>query len=94
MAPEQVRGQSIDHRTDIFALGVVIHEMLSGATPFQRDTTPETLTAILKDEPPDLLADRVAGTCASSYAAASRSAARIDSIPRTIWASRSTWCRR
>ena len=54
MAPEQVRGQPIDHRADIFALGVVIHEMLSGAKPFQRDTTPETLTAILKDEPPDL----------------------------------------
>ena len=54
MAPEQVRGQPIDHRADIFALGVVIHEMLSGAKPFQRDTTPETLTAILKEEPPDL----------------------------------------
>jgi len=54
MAPEQVRGQPIDHRADIFALGVVIHEMLSGAKPFQRDTAPETLTAILNDEPADL----------------------------------------
>lgn len=54
MAPEQVRGESIDHRVDIFALGVVMHELLSGAQPFQRDTAPETLTAILKDDAPEL----------------------------------------
>ena len=38
MAPEQVRGEPIDHRADIFALGVVVHEMLSGTRPFQRET--------------------------------------------------------
>ena len=54
MAPEQVRGEPIDHRADIFALGVVTHEMLAGARPFQRDTMPETLTAILNDDPPGL----------------------------------------
>jgi tRNA A-37 threonylcarbamoyl transferase component Bud32 len=54
MAPEQVRGDAIDQRADIFALGLVTHEMLSGARPFRRDTVPETLTAILKDDPPDL----------------------------------------
>src|SRR5687767_5937190 len=37
MAPEQIRGEPIDHRADIFALGVVIHEMLSGKRPFQRE---------------------------------------------------------
>ena len=56
MAPEQVRGEPIDHRADIFALGVVVHEMLSGKRPFQRETTPETLTAILKDDSPVLSA--------------------------------------
>jgi hypothetical protein len=56
MAPEQVRGEPIDHRADIFALGVVVHEMLSGQRPFQRETTAETLTAILKDDSPDLSA--------------------------------------
>ena len=54
MAPEQVRGEDIDHRADIFALGVVLHEMLSGTRPFQRETAAETLTAILKDDSPDL----------------------------------------
>src|SRR5688572_9920640 len=56
MAPEQIRGEPIDHRADIFALGVVVHEMLSGKRPFQRETSPETLTAILKEDPPDLSA--------------------------------------
>jgi eukaryotic-like serine/threonine-protein kinase len=54
MSPEQVRGQRVDHRTDIFALGCVLHEMLSGAPPFRRETAAETMTAILNDEPPGL----------------------------------------
>ncbi|HLG56823.1 MAG TPA: protein kinase [Vicinamibacterales bacterium] len=54
MAPEQVRGQPVDPRTDIFALGVVVCEMLTGAAPFRRETSAETLTAILKDDPPGL----------------------------------------
>ena len=54
MAPEQVRADPVDPRTDIFALGLVMHEMLSGARPFQRDTMPETLAAILKDDAPEL----------------------------------------
>jgi eukaryotic-like serine/threonine-protein kinase len=54
MAPEQVRGASVDHRADLFALGVVLHEMLAGANPFRRDTGVETLSAILRDDPPDL----------------------------------------
>ena len=52
MAPEQVRSGAVDHRADIFALGVVMYEMLSGVQPFRRPTTAETLTAILKDDPP------------------------------------------
>ena len=54
MAPEQVRGEPVDHRADIFALGIVIHEMLSGQCPFRRETTAETMTAILKDDAPEL----------------------------------------
>jgi len=54
MSPEQVRGDSVDHRTDIFSFGAVLYEMLSGRRAFKRDTGAETMTAILKDEPPEL----------------------------------------
>jgi Tol biopolymer transport system component len=54
MAPEQVRGKPADVRTDIFAFGAVLYEMLSGVRAFRRDTTAETMTAVLKDDPPEL----------------------------------------
>jgi eukaryotic-like serine/threonine-protein kinase len=54
MAPEQVRGESVDPRTDIFAFGAVLYEMLSGQRAFRRDTPAETMTAVLKEDPPDL----------------------------------------
>jgi eukaryotic-like serine/threonine-protein kinase len=54
MAPEQVRGESADPRTDIFAFGAVLYEMLSGVRAFRRDTAAETMTAVLKDDPPEL----------------------------------------
>jgi len=54
MAPEQVRGSAIDSRTDIFAFGAVLYEMLSGRRAFHRDTAAETMTAILKEDPPEI----------------------------------------
>jgi len=54
MSPEQVRGQAADHRSDIFALGTILYEMLSGRRAFRRDTSAETMTAILKEDPPEL----------------------------------------
>jgi hypothetical protein len=51
MAPEQVRGSAVDSRTDIFAFGAVLYEMISGRRAFRRDTAAETMTAILKEEP-------------------------------------------
>jgi hypothetical protein len=59
MSPEQVRGLPSDHRADIFAFGAVLYEMLSGTRAFRGDTTADTMTAILKDDPPELpIADR------------------------------------
>lgn len=54
MAPEQVRGEAVDPRTDIFAFGAVLFEMLSGHRVFRHETTAETMTAVLKDDPPEL----------------------------------------
>jgi eukaryotic-like serine/threonine-protein kinase len=54
MSPEQVRGTKVDHRTDIFALGAVLFEILTGRRPFQRDTPAETMTAILREDVPEL----------------------------------------
>src|SRR5579859_6299221 len=54
MSPEQVRGQTADHRSDIFSLGAILYEMLSGARAFKGDTTADTMSSILKGEPPEL----------------------------------------
>jgi eukaryotic-like serine/threonine-protein kinase len=54
MAPEQVRGELSDARTDIFAFGALLYEMLSGKQAFRRDTPAETMTAVLKEDPPEL----------------------------------------
>ena len=54
MSPEQVRGLPADHRSDIFSFGAVLYEMLARRRPFEGNSAPEVLTAILKEDPPDL----------------------------------------
>src|ERR1039458_4192320 len=54
MSPEQVRGAPADARSDIFSLGAILYEMISGHRAFRRDTSAETMTAILKEDPPEL----------------------------------------
>ena len=55
MSPEQVLGQEVDHRSDIFALGSVLYEMLTGVRAFLRSSAVETMNAVLREEPPDPL---------------------------------------
>jgi serine/threonine protein kinase/Tol biopolymer transport system component len=54
MAPEQLRGLVVDHRADIFNLGAILFEMLTGQRPFLRRSTTESLDALLNDEPPEI----------------------------------------
>jgi serine/threonine protein kinase/Tol biopolymer transport system component len=54
MSPEQVRGQLVDHRSDIFAFGAILYEMLSGQRAFRGDSPADTMSAILREDPPDL----------------------------------------
>jgi Tol biopolymer transport system component len=54
MSPEQVRGKPADARSDIFALGTILYEMLSGQRAFEKDSSADTMAAILKEEPPEL----------------------------------------
>jgi serine/threonine protein kinase/Tol biopolymer transport system component len=56
MSPEQVKGKAADARSDIFAFGAILYEMLSGVRAFHRESAAETMSAIMREEPPDLSA--------------------------------------
>ena len=56
MSPEQVRGEAVDHRSDIFSFGAVLYEMLAGRKAFARNTASDTQAAILRDDPPEIAA--------------------------------------
>ena len=52
MSPEQVRGEQVDHRTDIFSLGILLYEMVSGQQPFRGKSSADVVSSVLRDRPP------------------------------------------
>ena len=77
MSPEQVRGLPVDHRTDIFSLGAVLYEMLTGQRAFAGDSAIEIMNSILKEDPPEITSlmasvplglDRVVRHCLEKHA--------------------------
>jgi serine/threonine protein kinase len=54
MSPEQVRGQTVDHRSDLFTFGAILYEMISRKRAFKGESSVETMNAILKEDPPEL----------------------------------------
>jgi Tol biopolymer transport system component len=55
MSPEQLRGKAVDHRTDIFSFGAIFYEMLTGKRAFAGETQVDTMTLILKEDPPEMI---------------------------------------
>ena len=55
MSPEQIRGTAVDHRADIFALGEILFEMLSGTRPFAGETSADVMSAVLSRDPAELV---------------------------------------
>ena len=78
MSPEQARGEEVDHRTDIWSLGVVLYEMLTGQQPFQGENLLSISNAILESQPPTL-------TGSSSSAARCTRASRSDIRRRRVF---------
>ena len=88
MSPEQVRGETVDHRSDIFSFGAVLYEMVTGHPAFTRETAADTMAAILKEDPPEpSSADHRAGARAHRRRTVWRRRARRAFSRHTTWRS-------
>ncbi len=92
MSPEQAEGKTVDHRSDIFSIGIMLYEMVTGRRPFQGDSAVSTLSAIIKDTPapvtelnPDLPRDPAPSCPCRGEAPLPRARA----WPRPVWRDRS-----
>ncbi|MGA8765127.1 MAG: protein kinase, partial [Candidatus Sulfotelmatobacter sp.] len=61
MSPEQLRGKPVDHRSDIFSVGSILYEMLCGRRAFRGETEVDTMTAVLREDPPEISVEQQAG---------------------------------
>ena len=86
LAPEQVNGDPVDARTDLFALGSILFELMTGHRAFVRDHTIDTLHAIVHDDPPDLLPPGTATTAIVRRLLAKAPDARFQSAADLLWA--------
>jgi Tol biopolymer transport system component len=86
LAPEQVKGDPVDARTDLFALGSILFEVMSGQRAFVREHTIDTLHAIVHDDPPDLLPLGAAMTGIVKRLLAKAPDARFQSAADLLWA--------
>jgi serine/threonine protein kinase len=89
MSPEQVRGKPADARSDIFSFGAVLYEMLSGKRAFLGDSNADTMSAILKEDPPNLSETNrnISPTSKGSFTIVSRRIRRRDFNPLKTWLS-------
>jgi eukaryotic-like serine/threonine-protein kinase len=86
LAPEQVKGDPVDARTDLFALGSILFELMTGQRAFAREHTIDTLHAIVHDDPPDLLPRGIALTAIVRRLLAKAPDARFQTAADLLWA--------
>lgn len=86
LAPEQVKGEPVDARTDLFSLGSILYELMTGQRAFAREHTIDTLHAIVHDDPPDLLPRDIALTAIVKRLLAKAPDARFQTAADLLWA--------
>jgi eukaryotic-like serine/threonine-protein kinase len=88
MSPEQIEGAPVDHRSDLFSLGILLFEMATGRRPFSGDSSPALMASILKDVPPPIDRDRPdvpAGVAALIARCLEKSVDRRIGTAREVW---------